>query len=520
MPQMTEQPARPTRRPRASTIAALLGIFALLVYWPTLAPTVTLRNGGGDSGELVRAAWTLGIPHPTGYPLWVILAHVATWLPAGEPAHRVALLSALSAAGAVALVMLAARELLDAGAVAESGLPALLGPAAGGGVLAFSMLFWQQATIPETYALDSLLVALGLWLLLRWLHGKGSLWWVTATAALALANHLVSLSLLAALLVALLVRRPRPKRAELWRAGVPFLLTPAFYLFLLVRAGMHPIANWGDPQTLNALLTHVTAAEYQHFLTSRSPADFLLELARWPGRLRTQFTIAGAILAIWSLLLILVRVPRAGAVLSTALLVDLVIVAHDAAPAAPAYLHVSYLVLAIALGAGVVMLPATFTSVGRSRQLALWVASGGTAALALFLAFHTQPAVNLHDDYSLEQQARADLSAVPKGGVLLTKDDNPLFALWYLQDVLGVRRDVVVWSLNLVLDSWYGPEMHRRYPTVIPAALPTDETAAADQVIVTNLRSRAVDSILDDPLLTSRYQLQPNGPIFRVMGPQ
>jgi len=126
----------------------------------------------------------------------------------------------------------------------------------------------------------------------------------------------------------------------------------------------------------------------------------------------------------------------------------------------------------------------------------------------------------LHDDYSLEQQARADLSAVPKGGVLLTKDDNPLFALWYLQDVLGVRRDVVVWSLNLVLDSWYGPEMHRRYPTVIPAALPTDQTAAADQVIVTNLRSRAVDSILDDPLLTSRYQLQPNGPIFRVMGPQ
>ncbi|HEY8745192.1 MAG TPA: DUF2723 domain-containing protein [Chloroflexota bacterium] len=517
---MTEQPARRRKWPRSTSGAALLGVVVLLVYWPTVSPTVTLRNGGGDGGDLVRAAWTLGVPHPTGYPLWVILAHISTWLPSGEPAHRVALLSTLAAACAVALVTLASSELLSQADSTEVGLPSLLGPAAGGAVLAFSLLFWQQATIPETYALDSLLVALGLWLLLRWLNGNGQLWWATAAVALALANHLVSLSLLAALLVALLVRLPRPDRAALWRALVPFFVTPLFYLFLLFRARAHPLANWGDPQTIGALVTQVTAAEYHHFLTSRSPAGFLLDLARWPGRLREQFSVVGALLAVWSLLLVLVRVPRAGAVLITALLVDLIIVAQDGAPAAPAYLHVSYLVLAIALGAGVVLLPSTLANSGRSRTVALWLASGGTGVLALFLAFHTQPVVNLHGDYSLEQQAKADLSAVPNGGVLLTQGDNPLFALWYVQDVLGVRPDIVVWSLNLVLDPWYGPEMHRRYPTVIPATLPATETAAADQVIVTNLRARDVDSILADPLLTNRYQLQPNGPIYRVVGPR
>ncbi|MGI8914681.1 MAG: hypothetical protein ACR2JY_13040 [Chloroflexota bacterium] len=288
----------------------------------------------------------------------------------------------------------------------------------------------------------------------------------------------------------------------------------------MVRARAHPLANWGDPQTLSGLWTQVGAGEYHHFLTSRSLREALLELARVPDRLQEQFTVFGAIGAVWSLLLIIVRAPRAGAVLLTLLLADLAIVARDAAPVAPYYLHVAYLVLAIALGAGLYLLPAAFTRAGRARTAAVGVTGAGGAALVIFLAFHTQPAVDLHDDFQLEQTARADLSAVPIGGLLLTNGDNPLFALWYVQDVLHVRPDVIVWSLNLVLDPWYGPEMHRRYPTAIPAWLPTDETAAADQVIVLNLPTRSVDSVLADPLLTSRYELQPNGPIFRIVRPQ
>jgi hypothetical protein len=515
-----EAPGRGEAVPPIGLVAGLLALVVLLIYLPTVAPTVTVRNNGGDSGELVRAAWVLGVPHPTGYPLWVLLAHAFTWLPFGEPAHRVAILSTLAAAAAVAMVVLAARELLYQADPTTGGRLSVAGPAVGGAVLAVSLVFWQQATIPETYALDSFLVALGLWLLLRWLRDASPLWQASLVAALALANHLVSLSLLAALFVAILVRRPRPTRVTLALAASPFLLTVALYLLLLVRAGMHPIANWGNPSTISALWKHVSAGEYHHFLTSRSPGAMLLELARWPGRLRAQFTALGGVAAVWSLLLLAVRAPRAAAVLMSTLLVDLIIVARDAAPVVPSYLHISYVVLAMALGAGVLLLPAVFTKPGRPRRLAGGIACAGGGALALVLAFHTQPAVNLHGDYALEKTARADLAAVPPDGLLMTFDDNPLFALWYVQDVLGVRRDVVVWSLNLVLDPWYGPTMHRRYPTVIPAYLPADETTAADQVIVANLRSRAVDSVAAVPLLTSRYVLQADGPIFRVVGPR
>jgi Protein of unknown function (DUF2723) len=500
--------------------ATLLGVVVLLVYLPTVAPTVTLRNSGGDGGDLVRAAWVLGVPHPTGYPLWVLLAHAATWFPFDEPAHRVALLSTLAAAAAVAMVALAGGELLLQADPKGAGWLRYVGPPIGGAVLAVSVLFWQQATIPETYALDSFLVALGLWLLLRWLRGDGVLWHASLVTALALANHLVSLSLLAALVVAVLVRRQRPSKSELAAAAAPFLLTVALYLFLLVRARTHPVANWGDPQTLPALWTQVSAGEYHHFLASRSPGQALLELVRWPGRLRAQFSVVGAVAAVWSLLLIAVRAPRAAAVLITALLVDLIIVARDAAPAGPSYLHVSYLVLATALGAGLLLLPATFSGDRRTLRLTGGVTCLGGVALAIFLGVHTRPAVDLHGDDTLEKTALADLAAVPPGGLLLTNGDNPLFALWYVQDVLGVRPDVVVWSLNLVLDPWYGEEMHRRYPAVIPAGLPVDEAVAADRVIAANLPSRPVDSVLADPLLTSRYALQPDGPIFRLVRPQ
>ena len=62
----------------------------LLIYILTLAPTVTF----GDSGELIAAAYSSGIPHPPGFPLWVFLTHFFTLLPFKNIAWRVNLGSA------------------------------------------------------------------------------------------------------------------------------------------------------------------------------------------------------------------------------------------------------------------------------------------------------------------------------------------------------------------------------------------------------------------------------------------
>ena len=54
--------------------AGAVFLVALVVYSSTLAPTVTLT----DSGELILAAYGLGVAHPPGTPLWVMLAHLAS----------------------------------------------------------------------------------------------------------------------------------------------------------------------------------------------------------------------------------------------------------------------------------------------------------------------------------------------------------------------------------------------------------------------------------------------------------
>ena len=82
-----------------------LGLFlaCLLLYWPTLSPSVVV----GDGGEFQMVSHLLGVPHRTGYPLFVLLGWVVTRLPlGGDVAYRLTLLSMFSASAAMALFFL------------------------------------------------------------------------------------------------------------------------------------------------------------------------------------------------------------------------------------------------------------------------------------------------------------------------------------------------------------------------------------------------------------------------------
>src|SRR3990172_11738601 len=103
-------------RPRAvATICCFAtGGLALLVYIATLAPTVMWY----DMGEFATAASTLGIAHNTGYPLLILLGKAFTFLPVGDAAYRVNLMSAVFSALAVALVFGIIHDLTEDAAAA------------------------------------------------------------------------------------------------------------------------------------------------------------------------------------------------------------------------------------------------------------------------------------------------------------------------------------------------------------------------------------------------------------------
>src|SRR5262245_62207104 len=94
------------------------GLAALWVYVLTLSPTVAWMNQGEDSGDLLAASATLGIPHPTGYPLFVLLGRLASLLPLGSVAFRINLVSALAGAAGVFFL---ARLVLELSAAPDGG---------------------------------------------------------------------------------------------------------------------------------------------------------------------------------------------------------------------------------------------------------------------------------------------------------------------------------------------------------------------------------------------------------------
>ncbi|HNT88936.1 MAG TPA: DUF2723 domain-containing protein [Candidatus Hydrogenedentes bacterium] len=218
-------------------VAAAAACAAFLVYMRTLAPTVT----GEDSGELITAAYALGVPHPPGYPLWCLAAHVFTWLPWGSVAWRVNLSSAFFSAATVFFVALLIVHLT------RNRFAALAGALA----LAFSKTFWAHAVVAEVYALNALLIALCTLLIWRWRgHRRDSRLYAFALVyGLGLANH-NTMVLLGPVFAAYILWADGldPARWRAYaRAALLVLLGLCVYLYLPLASRANPPMDWGNP---------------------------------------------------------------------------------------------------------------------------------------------------------------------------------------------------------------------------------------------------------------------------------
>lgn len=190
--------------------AGLAALVSFAVYAWTTAPNVTLL----DSGEFMTAAAHFGVPHPSGYPLWTLLAWLFTLLPLGNAAWEINLFSGVLGGMAVGLAALLARGCLRWLFGSTPGFsPALasLTSLSGALLFAFSFSMWSQAVITEIYTLHALLMALYLISIYRWLQAPSSTVRMVAPfffLALAFTSHFLTVVLTPLpLLAVLLVRR-------------------------------------------------------------------------------------------------------------------------------------------------------------------------------------------------------------------------------------------------------------------------------------------------------------------------
>jgi len=85
-------------------IALAIFALALAVYYATLTPSLSYQSADGN--ELATVCYTLGLAHSMGYPLYIWLGKLFTFIPVGDIAHRTNLMSAVLGAAAVALLYL------------------------------------------------------------------------------------------------------------------------------------------------------------------------------------------------------------------------------------------------------------------------------------------------------------------------------------------------------------------------------------------------------------------------------
>lgn len=255
-------------------------VFALLLYLVTLAPSVvTLFD---DSLEFQLVTYQLGIAHPTGYPLYTLLGKLFTFIPVGNIAFRVNLMSAVFGAATVAGVyLLTVRFAADIGVdpfkVSRSNTPkleaahwpALMASLLSAGLLTVSPVFWQQATIAEVYTLNAFFLVLILLLVTADFDSPThQLGWLALLYGLSLTHHRTMVLLLPALVVYIWLKpqfRLSPKTILL-TVGVT-VLPLSLYLYLPLR---------GHVGSLDGSYQNTWAGFWQHITASGYGSAFLL----------------------------------------------------------------------------------------------------------------------------------------------------------------------------------------------------------------------------------------------------
>ncbi len=447
--------------------AGAVAVVAFVAYWRTLLPGVSF----GDWAEMQSIPDELGLAHPTGYPLAILVGHAWSLLPIGSVAYRANLLSAVEVSLALAVAVLILGCLDVRAAVAA---PVAL-------VLGANATVWEAATTARVDSLHLLLVALVLHRVLVWQETgrRRDLNVLGLLIGLAFANHMLTATV--APFVALfalwagrskLWRRP----ADLATAGIWCLVGLALYLYIPIRASLGPDWAYGRFSTLSGLLNLVRGSMFardMEFLRPDGWSNFIghldglqaLVVARWSPFLAAAG--AGGWLLLW-------RRNAAFALQAAALLVVNLYVYVNYVGHLEHYLLLSWLLVAIGVAIAIDEAVDVFSRAARAASRRADVARatwreanatvghgpprGGAIALAvgllvgvglLVLPLSTAAANWSTSDRSRDRSGDAFVSEVfgelPPGAVLLTYWDA-IEPLWYAHCIEGRRPDLTILS--------------------------------------------------------------------------
>ena len=212
-----------------------------------LCPSIS----SGDSGELAASAHILGIPHPPGYPFYMILGRLFSMIFPGNPALGMNILSSIFAILSLLLVF---QILLDFGIKPQIAfIPSIL--------LSIHPLFLQFATITEVYTITSFFFLLELLLLKRDNY--------------LLLSYVVGISFLIHPMLWIIGVYSLYKILKRdYRLIIYSFVGISVILYLPIRSISNPLIDWGNPETLRGVISHILRFEY--YREVKVPFTFLI----------------------------------------------------------------------------------------------------------------------------------------------------------------------------------------------------------------------------------------------------
>jgi hypothetical protein len=534
--------------------AGFAGFAIFLLYVITLAPTTAFW----DTSEYIATAHIVGVPHPPGNPVFVLLARAWELLLAPLPlsiAVKINLFSAANGGVAAAFWFLVIHRVMAF--FSDDERFRLLGAAATTLISATAFTVWNQSVVNEkVYTVSLMTIALLTWLIFRWRDnlGKGKddnlLILIVFLLALSLGNHLMAFLVAPAMVFFVIWSHPRVlMRWQVYAfASFAWFLGLSAQLFLPIRAENRPVISEADPRceslvdaTVDILRLHpplsllgpdeendrcaalsesLRRTQYRKpplnvnpvFYPRDVPRD--LELLRWQfinyaqyfdwqwarsldgantffAWLRAPFTLlflllglygawrhfyadrtswvyfAALFVTVWFGLVYYLNFKYGYSVAAT---VDpgtgeLVAVPREWREVRERdyFFIVSFSQWGLWAGIGLAALWQTLTkaSAGAAERLSFdhYRRTVPILALAFLPLLLNWKYASRAGDYAARDWAYNLLMSIEPYGVVFTNGDNDTFPLWYLQEVEGLRRDVIVIVYSYLATPWYAQQL-------------------------------------------------------------
>ncbi len=487
----------------------LVFALCLAIYVLTLCPTVYWD----DAGELIAACYTLGIPHPPGHPLYVLIGKLFTLIPLGSIAWRVNFMSALFGAFSCMLVYKIISDRLDE-------LRWKSAAALGGALFfAFAPTMWEQSTVAETSTLHSFFMMALTLLAFRMASGKilfgseaKSLCLFSFLYGLSLTNHVAGVFFFPAFAYIFIATFGRRIFAPRLLAGMlgSFFFGLLVYVYLPVRSLSNPPIDWGNPENLKNFLWVITAKQYAPNLVANPSALTIgANLVVRARELLHQFTIVGCtfgLVGVWTLY----RRERRVVIFSLLVIGVLFYIGLNGAFIS-AYFIPAVALMCVWIGVGLQRVlewvarlwervEATSVTAALRRALCGMLA----ASFVLPLGLHFREMDRSDARYALRYGEQI-LERLPQNSALFTVDGYALFILWYLIYCEHKRPDVMVMEPTwLSAGGALYSQIMEQYPDL---RLPPSETVAS--YLSGDTDAESIEYLVIKAVLDTNYPVRP-----------